>query len=111
MSRWERPATRMSGRHDPTPERARSFQQRVIAADVAAGQCSGVSVMSHIINQAFSHLKAGHIARDEYRRIYEATEPLAPTCAECGRQPYRVVAGVVLCAACVLRTTRKRVTL
>ena len=32
MSRWERPATRMSGRHDPTPERARSFQQRVIAA-------------------------------------------------------------------------------
>lgn len=36
MSRWERPATRMSGRHDPTPERARSFQQRVIAADVAA---------------------------------------------------------------------------
>lgn len=67
--------------------------------------------MSHIINQAFSHLKAGHIARDEYRRIYEATEPLAPTCAECGRQPYRVVRGVVLCAACVLRTTRKRVTL
>ena len=36
MSRWERPATRMSGRHDPTPEQARRFQQRVIAADVAA---------------------------------------------------------------------------
>ena len=35
MSRWERPATRMSGRHDPTPERARSFQQRVIAAYAA----------------------------------------------------------------------------
>lgn len=67
--------------------------------------------MSHIISQAFSYLKAGHIDTTEYRRIYQATEPLAPTCAECGRQPYRVVSGVVLCAACVLRTTRKRVTL
>ena len=43
--------------------------------------------MSHIINQAFSHLKAGHIARDEYRRIDDATGALAPRGAECGRQP------------------------
>lgn len=65
--------------------------------------------MSHIIiAEAFCRLKAGHIRPDEYSRIYEATEPLAPTCAECGREPYRVVRGAVLCAACVLRLERKR---
>ncbi len=67
--------------------------------------------MSHIIiAEAYSRLKAGHINPAEYSRIYEATEPLAQTCAECGREPYRMVRGVVLCAACVLRIERKRVT-
>lgn len=68
--------------------------------------------MSHIIHEAFSHFKAGHINPAEYRQIYEATEPMTPTCAtpKCKRVAFVVLGGQQLCAACALRIERKRVT-
>lgn len=65
--------------------------------------------MPHIIAEAFARWKRGQIDATEYSGIYRAAEDSPQRCANDSRDAYRIVNGVPLCAACVLRTTRKPV--
>lgn len=65
--------------------------------------------MPHIIVEAFARWKRGQIDTTEYSGIYRAVEEPPTRCANDSRDAYRIVNGVPLCAACVLRATRKQV--
>lgn len=65
--------------------------------------------MPHIIAEAFTRWKRGHINTAEYSEVYRAAEEPPQRCANDTRSAYQIIDGVPLCAACVLRITRKRV--